>query len=43
MIHSDLIQTLVIKRPIFRMNNGEKIVGGDLLWRSTGAPKKPDF
>ena len=33
MINSDLIQTLVIDRPNLRMNNREKIIGGDLLWR----------
>ena len=35
MINSDLIQTLVIDRPNLRMNNREKIIGGDSLWRPT--------
>ena len=33
MINSDLIQTLVIDRSNLKMNNREKIIGGDLLWR----------
>ena len=40
-INSDLIQTLVIDRPNLRMNNREKIIGGDLLWRPTEAAKNP--
>ena len=43
MINSDLIQTLVIDRPNLRMSNREKIIGGDLLWRFTGAAKNPIF
>ena len=43
MINSHLIQTLVIDRPNLRINNREKIIGGDLLWRPTEAAKKPDF
>ena len=43
MINSDLIQTLVIDRPILRMNNREKIIGGDSLWRPTEAAKKNRF
>ena len=43
MINSDLIQTLVIDRPYLRMNNREKIIGGDLLWRPTEAAKNPIF
>ena len=43
MINSDLIQTLVIDRLILRMNNREKIIGVDLLWRPTEAPKNPIF
>ena len=43
MINSDLIQTLVIDRPNLKMNNREKIIGGDLRWRPTEAAKKPDF
>ena len=39
MINSDLIQTLVINRPILRMNNREKIIGGD----STEAAKNSIF
>ena len=39
MINSDLIQTLVIDRPNLRMNNREKIIGGDLLWRSSEVAK----
>ena len=39
MINSDLIQTLVIDRPNLRMNNREKIIGGDLLWQPTEAAK----
>ena len=39
MINSDLIQTLVIDRPNLRMNNREKVIGGDLLWRPTETPK----
>ena len=31
MINSDLIKTLVIDRPNLKMNNCEKIIGGDLL------------
>ena len=31
MIHSDLIQTFVIDRRNLKMNNREKIIGGDLL------------
>ena len=43
MINSDLIQTLVIDRPNLRINNREKIIGGDLLWRPTEAAKIPIF
>ena len=43
MINSDLIQALVIDRPNLRMNNREKVIGGDSLWRSTKAPKNPIF
>ena len=43
MINSDLIQTLLIDRLNLRMNNREKIFGGDLLWRPTEAPKPPIF
>ena len=43
MINSDLIQTLVIDRLILRINNREKIIGGDLLWRPTEAQKNPIF
>ena len=43
MINSDLIQTLVIDRPYLRMNNREKIIGGDLLWRPAEAAKNPIF
>ena len=32
MINSDLIQILVTDRPNLRINNREKIIGGDLLW-----------
>ena len=39
MINSDLIQALVIDRPNLRMNNREKIIGGDSLWRPTEAAK----
>ena len=42
-MNSGLIQTLVIDRPNLRMNNREKIIGGDLLWRPTEAAKKPIF
>ena len=35
MINSDLIQTLIIDRPNLKMNNREKIIGGDSLWRPT--------
>ena len=35
MINSDLIQTLIIDRPNLKMNNSEKIIGGDSLWRPT--------
>ena len=35
MINSDLIQTLVIDKPNLKMNNREKIISGDLLWRPT--------
>ena len=41
MINSDLIQTLVIDRPNLRMNNREKIICGDSLWRPTEAAKNP--
>ena len=37
MINSDLIQTLLIDRPNLKMNNREKIIGGDLRWRPTEA------
>ena len=43
MINSDLIQTLVIDRLIIKIKNREKIIGGDLLWRSTEAAKNPIF
>ena len=43
MINSDLIQTLVIDRPNLRINNREKIFGGDLLWRPTEAAKNSNF
>ena len=43
MINSDLIQTLVIDRPNLKMNNREKIIGGDLLWRPAESAKKPIF
>ena len=43
MINSHLIQTLVIDRPNLKMNNREKIIGGDSLWRPTEATKKPFF
>ena len=43
MINSDLIQTLVIDRSNFTMNNREKIIGGDSLWRLTEAAKNPIF
>ena len=43
MINSDLIQTLVFDRPNLKMNNREKIIGGDLLWRPTEAAKNPIF
>ena len=43
MINSDLIQTLVIDRPNLRMNNRKKVIGGDLLWRPTEAPKNRIF
>ena len=39
MINSDLIQTLVIDRPNLRMNNREKVIDGDSLWRPTEAAK----
>ena len=35
MINSNLIQTLVIDRPNLKMNNREKIIDGDSLWRFT--------
>ena len=41
--YTDLIQTLVIDRPNLRMNNREKIIGGDSLWRPTEAAKSPIF
>ena len=41
MINSDLIQTLVIDRPNLKMNNREKIIGGDSLWWPTEAEKTP--
>ena len=43
MINSDLTQTLVIDRPNLRMNNREKIIGGDSLWLPTEAPKNLIF
>ena len=43
MINSDLIQTLVIDRPNLKMNNREKIIGGDLLWRFPEAAKNQIF
>ena len=43
MINSYLTQILVIDRPNFKMNNLEKIIGGDLLWRPTEAAKKNRF
>ena len=43
MINSDLIQTLVIDKPNLRMNNREKIIDGDLLWRPSEADKNPIF
>ena len=43
MINSDLIQTLVIDSPNLRMNSCKKIIGADLLWRPTEAPKNPIF
>ena len=43
MINSDLIQTLVIDRANLRMNNREKIIGGDSLCRPTEAAKKQIF
>ena len=43
MINSDLIQTLIIDRPNLRMNNREKIIGEDSLWRPTEAVKKQIF
>ena len=43
MINSDLIQTLVIDRPNLKMNNHEKIIGGDSLWRLTEAAKNSIF
>ena len=43
MINLDLVQALVIDRPNLRMNNSEKIIGGDSLWQPTEAAKKPDF
>ena len=43
MINSDLIKTLVIDRPNLRMNNREKIIGGDSLWRPTEAAKNRFF
>ena len=43
MINSDLIQTLVIDRANLRMNNREKIIGGDLLWRPTEGSQNPIF
>ena len=43
MINSDLIQTLVIDRPNLRMNNREKIIGGDSLWRFTESAKNSIF
>ena len=43
MINSDLIQTLVIDRPNFKMNNREKIIGGDSLWRPREPAKNQSF
>ena len=43
MTNSDLIQTLVIDRPNLKMNNREKIIGGDSLWRHTKAATTPIF
>ena len=43
MINSDLIQTLLIDSPKLKINNRERIIGGDLLWRPTEAPKNPVF
>ena len=34
---------LAIDRPNRKMNNGEKIIGGDLLWRPTEASKNTIF
>ena len=43
MRNSDLMQTFVIDRPNLKMNSREKIIGEDLLWRPTEAPKNPIF
>ena len=43
MIIADLTQILVIDTPNLRMNNREKIIGGDLLWRPTKAQKTRFF
>ena len=43
MIIADLTQILVIDTPNLRMNNREKIISGDLLWRPTEAQKNPIF
>ena len=43
MINSDLTQILVIAKPNLKMNNREKIIGGDLFWRLTEAAKNPIF
>ena len=43
MINSDLIQTLVIDRPNLKMNNREKIIDKDLLWRPTEAVQNSIF
>ena len=43
MINSDLTQILVIDRPNLSMNNREKIIGGDLLWRFTEGSQNPIF
>ena len=45
MINSDLIQTLVMDRLNLRMNNREKIIGGDLVWQPAACRRqqKPRF
>ena len=43
MINSGLIQTLVIDTSNLKINNREKIIGGDSFWRPTEAAKKQIF